>query len=255
MSFLKKAIGGFESVVRDVSGNKDYHFGDLTKKALGVPTHSDEEKHTAVNDWIVLKDVASGRTYYQNNRLGVTQWDPPVPLQCQQPQQAPEHQQHAHDLPAGWQTLHDASGRPYYVNHATRLTTYERPVPTASGSCFSAQPPPQYAAFTRASSSDPSRVLVGAIKVNEALDMTEEELRAHIGEIRPPKKLFGSQKIADGWVEMRDEHGRVFFHNKVTNEVSYVRPSDTLGSLLTPTTDTLKGLVCGVIESVFDPFN
>ena len=76
MSFLKKAIGGFESVVRDVSGNKDYHFGDLTKKALGVPTHSDEEKHTAVNDWIVLKDVASGRTYYQNNRLGVTQWDP-----------------------------------------------------------------------------------------------------------------------------------------------------------------------------------
>ena len=123
MSFLKKAIGGFESVVRDVSGNKDYHFGDLTKKALGIPTHSDEEKQAALNDWIVLRDVSSGRTYYQNNRLGITQWDPPVPLQSRQQQQPPQPQQPqqlhpaAADqaLPAGWQTLHDAHGRPYVI--------------------------------------------------------------------------------------------------------------------------------------------
>jgi hypothetical protein len=141
MSFLKKAIGGIESVVRDVSGNKDYHFGDLTKKALGLPSHSNEEKQAAVNDWIVLKDVASGRTYYQNNRLGVTQWDPPVPG-------LPAHsddRQPCGDLPAGWQTLYDANGRAYYVNHATRLSTYERPVLTRSGGCFSAEAPPQYA--------------------------------------------------------------------------------------------------------------
>jgi hypothetical protein len=188
--------------VRDVSGNKDYHFGDLTKKVLGLPTHSDEEKLAAVNDWIVLRDVASGRTYYQNNRLGITQWDPPIPLQSKQQQehrQQPQQHHASDDLPAGWQTLHDANGRPYYVNHVTRMSTYQRPVSTRSGACFSTQPPPQYAAFSRASAAEHSRVLVGAIKVHD--------------------------KVADGWEEMRDQNGRVFFHNKVTNDVSFVRPT------------------------------
>jgi hypothetical protein len=260
MSFLKKAIGGFESVVRDVSGNKDYHFGDLTKKALGLPTHSDEEKQAALHDWIVLKDVASGRTYYQNNRLGVTQWDPPVPLQQQQHQ----HQQHQppveQPLPPGWQTLHDASGRPYYANHVTRCTTYERPTPTPSGGCFSAQPPPHYSVFSRAPGAavDPARLLVGAIKVNQALGMSEEEKRAHIGELKPRKGFFECQKVADGWEEMRDPHGRVFFHNKVTNEVSYVRPaavasgSTQLGRFLTPSSEDLWDGFFTIVEHALD---
>jgi hypothetical protein len=258
MSFLKKAIGGFESAVRDVSGNKDYHFGDLTKKALGLPTHSDEEKQAALHDWIVLKDVASGRTYYQNNRLGVTQWDPPVPLQQQQQQQ---HQPPVEQpLPPGWQTLHDASGRPYYANHATRSTTYERPAPTPSGGCFSAQPPPHYSVFSRAPGAavDPARLLVGAIKVNRALGMSAEETRAHTGELKPRKGFFESQKVADGWEEMRDQQGRVFFHNKATNEVSYVRPavavsgSSQLGRFLTPSSEDLWDGFFTIVEHALD---
>ncbi len=259
MSFLKKAIGGIESVVRDVSGNKDYHFGDFTKKAFGLPTHSDEEKQAAVGDWIVLRDVASGRTYYQNNRLGVTQWDPPVPLQSKQ-HQHPQQQQHHHQLPAeqqlpaGWQMLHDPNGRPYYANHLTRLTTYERPISVATGGCFSAEPPPQYAVFQRGCSAaaDPSRVLVGAIKVSDALGMSEEEKRAHIGELRSKKGLFGSQKVADGWDEMRDQQGRVFFHNKVTNEVSYVRPTVASPGVQGPSSDDLWETFFTVVEHAFD---
>lgn len=260
MSFLKKAIGGIESVVRDVSGNKDYHFGDLTKKALGVPTHSDEEKLAAVNDWIVLKDVATGRTYYQNNRLGITQWDPPVPLQSKQQQehrQQPQQHHASDDLPAGWQTLHDTNGRPYYVNHVSRMSTYERPVSTHSGACFSTQPPPQYAAFSRASAADHSRVLVGAIKVHNALHMSEEEKRAYIGE-QAKRSFFGSKKVADGWEEMRDQNGRVFFHNKVTNDVSFVRPTTVaqgaseIGRILAPSSDDMWDGFFSIVEHALD---
>jgi hypothetical protein len=261
MSFFKKAIGGIESVVRDVSGNQDYHFGDFTKKAFGFPTHSDEEKRAALNDWVVLKDLATGRTYYQNNRLGITQWDPPVPLQSRHPQQHQlPIQQHHHpvreqSLPAGWQTLYDPTGRPYYANHVNQLTTYERPVPIASGGCFSTQPPPQFAAFPRGSgaSEDAARVLVGAIKVSDALGMSEEEKRAHIGELGSKKKgLFGSQKVADGWEEMRDQQGRVFFHNNVTNEVSFIRPTVASPGVQGPTSDDLWDSFFTIAECAFD---
>jgi hypothetical protein len=259
MSFLKKAIGGIESVVRDVSGNKDYHFGDFTKKAFGLPTHSDEEKQAALNDWIVLRDVASGRTYYQNNRLCVTQWDPPVPLQLrhQDHEHPPQHvQQHPSEpaLPAGWQMLYDPTGRPYFANHVTRITTYERPISIASGGCFSTEPPPHFAAFQRGSNAvaDPSRVLVGAIKVGDALGMSEAEKRAHIGELRSKKGLFGSQKVAEGWEEMRDQQGRVFFHNKVTNEVSYVRPTVASPGIQGPSSADLWESLFTVVEHAFD---
>lgn len=214
MSFLAKAKSLAESAVREATGNQDYHFGDLTKKVLGLPTHSNEDKQAAASDWIVLRDMASGRTYYQNNRLGVTQWDPPCPL----PMQPQQHQQHPGPLPPEWETLFDASGRPYYVNHATRLSTYERPVPISS----IAVPPPQYAAFSRSAgaAADPARQLIGAIRVNRP-------------NVEHPKSqgFFGSQKIASGWREMRDQSGRIYYHNTVTGEVSYVRPVvDAAGS-------------------------
>ena len=242
MSFLSKAKALAEIAVREATGKPDYHFGDLTKKAaglpddyrfgdltkkaLGLPTHSDEEKQGACNDWIVLRDVASGRTYYQNNRLGVTQWDSPCALQLRPNQQQPHPVEHV-PLPPEWETLHDAAGRPYYVNHTTRLSTYERPIPMSSGGCFSAMPPPEYAAFSRSAgaAADPARVLIGAIKLSQALDMTSEQKRAHISELPARKSFFGLQKVANGWEEMRDQNGRVFFLNSVTGEVSYVRPA------------------------------
>ena len=101
-------------------------------------------------------------------------------------------------------------------------------------------------------------MLVGAIKVSDALGMSEEEKRAHIGELRPKKSFFGSQKVAEGWEEMRDQHGRVFFHNKVTNEVSYVRPavaaagSSELGRALAPSSDDLLDVFFTVVEHAFD---
>jgi hypothetical protein len=101
-------------------------------------------------------------------------------------------------------------------------------------------------------------VLVGAIKVSDALGMSEEEKRAHIGELRPKKSFFGSQKVAEGWEEMRDQHGRVFFHNKVTNEVSYVRPAvaaagpSELGRALAPSSDDLLDVFFTVVEHAFD---
>lgn len=268
MSFLSKAKCLAESAVREATGKQDYHFGDLTKKAvglpdsyrfgdltkkaLGLPTHSDEEKQAAASDWIVLRDVASGRTYYQNNRLGVTQWDPPCPL----PMQPHQHQQHP--LPPEWETLFDASGRPYYVNHATRLSTYERPVPISSGGCFSAVPPPLYAAFSRSAgaAADPARLLIGAIKFNQALDMTCEQKRAHIGELPARKGIFGSQKVSNGWEEMRDQNGRIFFQNTMTGEISYVRPvvdaagSSQLGQSLASAFTPTSGDVFAFIEHV-----
>ncbi len=239
MSFLAKAKTLAESVVREATGKQDYHFGDFTKKVLGLPTHSDEEKQAAASDWIVLRDVASGRTYYQNNRLGVTQWDPPCPL----PMQPQQHQQHP--LPPQWETLFDASGRPYYVNHATRLSTYERPVPISSGGCFSAVPPPQYATFSRSAgtAADPARQLIGAIKMN-------------VPNVEHPKSqgMFGSQKVSSGWREMRDPNGRIYYHNTVTGEVSYVRPVvDAAGSSL-DMTDEEKRAHIGELPSGFGRF-
>lgn len=210
--------------------------------------------------WIETQDQ-QGRTYYVNTATNESSWTRPAAATAAgaSTPSAVSTPSAAAGLPSGWIEAQDQQGRTYYVNTATNESSWTRPA-VATITTASSTPASTPLASTTSSLATATTATAGAagssgsgatwqavkdaqgrtyyvnLSTNESAWVLPDGARladassaAASSPSSPTAAAANPSALPDGWVEKRDDKGRVYYYNSALNTSSWTLPSGGSG--------------------------